>query len=297
MSHWGENLLPKMYLFFMLLWKNRLILILSILQILIILYNKLNKYKLKEGKIIEKIINLDTIILNKTKRSDVINFKEPLNNIIISIIYGSLLGEANISPRRGELSTFGGQNKVKNNKGSRITFYQESSHKEYLYFIHRLIANLGYCNTNIPKIKTKIGKNGKLKYFINFSTWSYEQFNELKLNWYNDANIKIIPYNFEIYFSPLTLAIWIMNNGRRNNSGLVLLTNSFNYNEVLYLIDILYKRYSIKADLLKTNNNNQFNISINPSSMNNLINIVNPYIIPSMKYKILSIKQTKNINK
>lgn len=275
MSHWGENLSPEMNLFFIFIIYFLGSYKFSLLQRFII-YNKFNKYKLKEGNNINNIENkiyLDTIILNITKRSEVLNIKEPLNNIIISIIYGLLLGEASI-------------NKVKNNKGSKITFYQECSHKEYLLFIHRIIANLGYCNTNIPKIKTKIGRNGKLKYFINFSTWSYEQFNEIKLNWYNDANIKIIPYNFDKYFSPLTLAIWIMSNGRKTNSGLVLLTNSFNYNEVLYLINILYYKYSIKANLLNTNKNNEYNISINPSSMNNLIKIVEPYTIPSMKYKI-----------
>ena len=76
---------------------------------------------------------------------------------IIEIIYGSLLGDAHAERR-------------KESKGTRITFYQEGSHDDYLLYLHSLIANLGFCNTNVPKITTRLSKNGKLRKIIRFST-------------------------------------------------------------------------------------------------------------------------------
>lgn len=94
---------------------------------------------------------------NITKRSQVLNFKEPLNDDIVSIIYGSLLGNSSAEKRS-------------DSKNTKITFYQEGSHLESILYLHRIVANLGYCNTNIPKIQTKLSKNGKIKYVIKFST-------------------------------------------------------------------------------------------------------------------------------
>jgi ubiquinol-cytochrome c reductase cytochrome b subunit len=106
---------------------------------------------------IKSIISRYIINIIIDHRSKVHNLVGPYNNDIISIIYGSLLGDAFAERRKG-------------GKGTRICFYQEGSHKDYLLYLHSLIANLGYCNTNIPKIKPRLGVNGKIRYIIRFST-------------------------------------------------------------------------------------------------------------------------------
>jgi ubiquinol-cytochrome c reductase cytochrome b subunit len=98
-------------------------------------------------------INIDC-----TSRKNVTNFNKPIENTkILEIIYGTLLGDGHAEKR-------------KNGKGTRITFYQESSHDDYLLYLHSIVANLGYCNTNIPKIFTRLSKNGKIRKVIRFST-------------------------------------------------------------------------------------------------------------------------------
>lgn len=170
------------------------------------------------------------------KRSEANNFKGPLNINILSIIYGSLLGDAYAEKRE-------------KGKGTRINFYQEGSHKDYLLYLHNLVANLGYfpppegggksnlgyCNTLPPKIKTRLGTKGKIRQVIRFSTWTYTQFNYIYNDWYIDK-IKRIPKNMNIYFSPLALAIWIMDDGCKVGKGLRLATNSFKYKDILFLV-------------------------------------------------------------
>lgn len=209
-----------------------------------------------------------------TKRKEVINFIEAWpfkDSTIIEIIYGSLLGDSHAEKRKGGKST-------------RITFFQEGSHDDYLLYFHSIIANLGFCNTNIPKITTRLGVNGKIRKIIRFSTWTYNQFNNIHDVWYSNGH-KILPYNLDKYFSPLALSIWIMNDGGKVGSGLKLATNNFTLKEVEYLILLLKNIYNIESTIHKTGKDDQYAIYILYKSMPTLVNIVKPYIIPSMKYK------------
>lgn len=206
-----------------------------------------------------------------TKRSHVNNLIGPLNTDIISIIYGSMLGDAHAERRAGGV-------------GTRILFFQESSHQDYLLYLHSLVANLQYCSATVPVISTRLGSKGRLRQVIRFSTWTYTSFNFIREEWYQ-GETKVVPKSVALYLTPMALAIWIMDDGSRAGSGLKLSTNSFTREEVEYLIEILHDKYGIKCSLHKTGAVGQFNIYVWTESMSTLAGIVKPYIILSMKYK------------
>jgi LAGLIDADG DNA endonuclease family len=81
----------------------------------------------------------------------------PHNKDIISIIFGSLLGDA-----YGEKRLLG--------VGTRFSFYQEAVHVEYMLFLHKLFSDLGYCNPKLPVITTRLGSKGKIRKIVRFST-------------------------------------------------------------------------------------------------------------------------------
>lgn len=250
MSHWGS-------------------LIASNILILYIIYiTQINKVKYP-------------IKLNITNRNQVTNFYSPLNIDMISIIYGSLLGDGHAERRSGGKST-------------RICFYQESSNEEYLLYLHSLIANLGYCNTTIPKIFTRLKKNGVIRKCIRFTTWSYDQFNSIHSKWYiyhpqsikgRSNYIKILPKDIELYLTPLALAIWIMDDGGKVGNALKLSTNNFTYDELLFLTSILKNKYNLTCSIQSAGAKSQYYIYIWVESMPDLVKIVKPYIVPCMKYK------------
>lgn len=257
MSHWGKIIASNVFIYFIYIFYKGV-------------------YCIKEGK--QKISKYN-INIKCEKRSDVINFNKELNNDIISIIYGTLLGDGYAEKRIG-------------GKGTRISFYQESSHYDYLLYLHSLVSNLGYCNTKLPKIQTRLGNKGKIRNIIRFHTWTYTQFNWIHNEWYvknnnlqNTEGIKRVPLSINKYLTPLALAIWIMDDGCLSNKGLKLATNSFKYNDLLTLKVILQNKYNIKSSIVKTGVKDQYNIYILKESMSILVNIVKPYIIPSMKYK------------
>ena len=219
------------------------------------------------------IVPLDFYITSKVSRLKGLLIIVPHNKDVLSIIFGSLLGDANAEKRAGGL-------------GTRINFYQEAVHVEYLYSLHKLLSNLGYCNPKIPVVTSRLGPKGKLRKIVRFNTWTYTSFNWIHELWYKN-NIKQVPGNIAEYLTPLALAIWIMDDGFKVGKGLKFSTNSFSYNECLILVKALNDNFNLKASVQSAGSNDQYVIYIWKESINDLKNIVSPYILPEMKYKII----------
>jgi ubiquinol-cytochrome c reductase cytochrome b subunit len=196
----------------------------------------------------------------------------PHNLDILSIIFGSLLGDSHAEYR------------IKG-KGTRISFYQEYTHSTYLIWLHNLISELGYCNPTTPMIQTRLGNKGTIRKIIRFKTWTYSNFNWIHDLWYKD-NVKVIPLNIGEYFTPLALAIWIMDDGTKLGSSLKFDTNSFTYSECLLLVKVLHENFNLKASIQSAGVENQYVIYLWKESMPRLREIVLPYVHPSMKYKL-----------
>ena len=77
-----------------------------------------------------------------------------------------------------------------------------------------------------------------------------------------------------------------MDDGAKVGKGLKFCTNSFSYNECLILIKALNDNFNIKSSVQLAGAKDQYIIYIWKESMNDLRNIVSPYIIPEMKYKL-----------
>lgn len=193
---------------------------------------------------------------------------------ILSIIFGSLLGDAFAENR-------------KQGNGTRICFYQEASHLSYLIYLHKLISNLGYCNINLPKSHTRLGKGGVIRKICRFNTWTYSSFNWIHELWYING-IKIVPQNIYQYLTPLALAIWIMDDGTKSNKGLKLATNSFSFSDCNLLVKVLNDNFNLKSSVQSAGIENQYIIYIWQESMPNLRQLILPFFDPSMKYKIIN---------
>lgn len=211
---------------------------------------------------------------NRTSRLRGIYRIGPHNKDVLSIIFGSLLGDAHAEKRL-------------NGMGTRISFFQEDSHVEYILFLHKILSEYGYCNSKKPVIGRRLGSKGKLRKIVRFTTWTYTSFNWIRDIWYEN-NIKRVPPKDCIgeYLTPLALAIWIMDDGSKVNKGLKFSTNSFTYNECLMLVNVLSENFNIKASVQSAGSKDQYIIYVWKESMSDLRNIVSPYIIPEMKYKI-----------
>jgi ubiquinol-cytochrome c reductase cytochrome b subunit len=191
---------------------------------------------------------------------------------VLSLIYGTLLGDSHAEYRP-------------QGNGTRLGFYQEAIHKEYLLWLHDKISSLGYCNTNIPCIQTRLGLGGKIRYIIRFHTFTYTSLNSIHTDWYTDR-VKHVPHNIKDFLTPLALAVWIMDDGGRIGYGLKLATNSFTFEDTTRLSLVLYELYGIKSSVQKAGVHNQYHIYIWSESMFMVRQLVKPYMVSSMLYKL-----------
>lgn len=200
------------------------------------------------------------------------NWLNPIPQEVLSIIIGSLLGDAH-AEKRGDTT--------------RITFQQEDSNMEYLLHNWKTLSCYGYVSQETPKLATRIGQNGKLRRVIRFRTWSYVSFNWIHELFYGGLNgVKWIPRDIEVYLTPLALAVWIMDNGTKSGSGVTISTNSFTYEDILFICDVLYRKYNITAKPNKCGAKNQWVIYIHKVSMPILTNLILTYMTPSMYRKL-----------
>jgi hypothetical protein len=81
---------------------------------------------------------------------------------VLSILIGSLLGDAYAE---------------KHGNGTRFCFQQEELNSSYLIWFHEFLSKRGYCQKTVPKLTTRIGKGGKIRYISRFKTYTYSSFN------------------------------------------------------------------------------------------------------------------------
>nr|YP_010555432.1 LAGLIDADG endonuclease [Ramaria cf. rubripermanens]UYR22180.1 LAGLIDADG endonuclease [Ramaria cf. rubripermanens] len=113
--------------------------------------------------------------------------------------------------------------------------------------------------------------------------WIYESF-------YKKGK-KIVSLNIENYITPLTLAIWISEDGfffhsTGGRGGVRISCNSFKLEEVEYLTNILRKKFDLDCTIQKIYLKDKFSIYIKKNSITRLENLILPYLHISMHYKL-----------
>ena len=230
---------------------------------------------LKEGELICKVGGLKGMQKMRANRRI-----GPHNKDVISIMVGSLLGDGYAERRRG---------------GIRLTIQQESSNVAYIMWFHKNLAERGYCKEDKPKRGMRIGKGGKVRYFYRLRTYTYKSLGWLYDIIY-DGKKKVITKEIKEYINPLSLSIWIMNDGGRVSAGMKLSTNGFTREEVEILSGILNEKYGLDTRLHR--DREKALIYVPKGSMGKLAGIVKGYIHPTMKYKLnghLLAKQDKDV--
>jgi hypothetical protein len=200
----------------------------------------------------------------------------PHNIDILSMIIGSTLGDTHLEKR-------------KNGLGTRIIFEQSSDNVEYLMWFHNYLANKGYCSNTKPKLQIRIRQKGKVFYQYRVNSYTFSSFNWIHEMFYklvDNKYIKIVPLNIGEYLTPLALAIWFMDDGSSLNRSARIATNCFTLEEVNLLCNVLKSRYNIIATLNKCGKDKGHIIYIHVKSMELFANIVKPYLLPSLYYKL-----------
>lgn len=149
------------------------------------------------------------------------------------------------------------------------------------FFVFSFLSH--YCN-NTPQLKKGI-RAGKEFYGLEFVTRSLPCFTELYNIFYVNG-VKVIPKNIYDLLTPVALAHLVMGDGGFKSKGIYLCTDSYSVPDVVRLMNVLIIRYDLKCTLHKSSNGLGYRIYISRNSVGKVVEIVKPYFIPSMYYKI-----------
>ena len=197
------------------------------------------------------------------------------------IILGLILGDGHIR-RRG-----------KNKAYPSLMLAQSAQHSEYLFWLKEQLKDWVYNPNKEIKIKKRINNiTHNLFYTLSFDTICHPVFNEFYYAFYKNGK-KVIDFNLlEKYFSDVTLAIWLMDDGglTGKQKRTRLCTNSFTEEEVNKLRDFLFKKYNFKTWIVKSKTKKLVEtgeIHFDKRSTLELTRIVKDIVVPSMRYKLL----------
>jgi hypothetical protein len=200
----------------------------------------------------------------------------PHNLDILSMIIGTLLGDAHLEKRKGGI-------------GTRLILEQNSRNVEYLMWFFNYFSLRGYCPSNKPKLFKRIKKNNTVYFGYRFKTYTFSSLNWLHNSFYplvtEQKGVKRIPIQLlEQYLSPLSLAIWFSDAGSKFGQGYKIATSCFIREDLEELCLLLKRKYNLNCSLHK--NKNYLSIYIKKSSAKVFTNLVNKYMVNSLKYKL-----------
>lgn len=193
----------------------------------------------------------------------------PLSRKQQEIVMGSILGDGCLE--------FNG------NKGTRLQIKQSAKRKEYVLWLYNNVK--GLCKSS-PKFR----EDNKQWYF---STRALKELTDLYEAFY-PQNKKEIPQNISsLINSPLSLAIWYMDDGSldyrpKDHYAYSLSTNCFSFKEVELLAEIMKKKFGVKASVHRylCRGKKYPRIYIGAEGRDRFLYLIKPYILKCFDYKI-----------
>lgn len=177
------------------------------------------------------------------------------------VIIGGCLGDSYISPSEANSS---------------LTFAHSIKQRDYFMWKYNMLYPILHHYT-IKDITSERYKNPVIE--IRTKSKRFPQLNSYRKLFYTSAGKKVLPKSVLEEIQPLGLAVWFMDDGYSCGN---LSTNSFSINELIVAKQILKSRFNLDYTIHKENS-----LYLKVRSIDLFKHLVDPYVIPSMKYKLI----------
>lgn len=243
---------------------------------------------------IGKIFNLSTGIVHRLRGKyniKSIEYYQRHHKQILDIkekefLIGSLLGDGHIRCR----------DKVDKRAYPQLMLEQSVQHVEYMFWLKEQIKDwLFNPNAQLHQNRKLNKKTEKVYHSYSLQTICHPVFKEFYQGFYSHHK-KIININFiEQYFTELSLAVWLMDDGTiSKNRNIMLCSHSFSKEENEMLKNLLFNKFNLTANVWK--NSSKFYLGFSKQESIKLTNLIKKIVIPSMQYKLISSETTKEAN-
>ena len=177
----------------------------------------------------------------------------------VEILVGCLLGDAYIHPR------------------GQIQIAQSSKQFPYVKWKYEELKSLAYgLPTQVERLDPRYGKKYSQTRF-----WLRQFFRPWRAIFYPNGK-KIFPLEFAKYVTPLSLAVWYMDDGNFSEGrNIKIATDGFDQESRERLKNLLESKFRIESTIHKSGK-----LRISNNSLSRFFKLVRPLIHSSMKYKI-----------
>ena len=192
-----------------------------------------------------------------------------LSNEQRSVLVGSILGDGTLRLGEGAINV-------------NLKIEHGLAQKDYVFWKYKIFRPWVFTE---PKVSYRYRDSGE-RYAKSwwFRTIRHPILTEFRNRFYTSSR-KVIPKDIAKDLNPLALAVWIMDDGGNNRNHIDISTYSFALSEIHLLQNVLKSEFGLSAKYYRDRNKG-FRMYFNVSETKNLIDIVQPYIIPALRYKI-----------
>lgn len=177
----------------------------------------------------------------------------------LSVILGSILGDAYIYPQ------------------GKVCIEQSIEQKEYLLWKYKSLKDLSY-----PKVSRVIRFDHRYnKENVSFRFFLRQYFRPLRHIFYVDGR-KIVPTALQEVFTPLTLAVWYMDDGHLEHGKYPLFASEgFSDLDIKLLTKMIFSNFGVETKI-----DTKRRIRISSSSRDKFYKLVEPWVYPNLRYKL-----------
>lgn len=193
------------------------------------------------------------------------------------ILVGILLGDAHLETQNG-------------GRTYRVKMEQSDKHKEYLFHLYEIFKEWVLTP---PQFRIREYPSGKKSIHWWFQTVSHGAFRFYAHQFYREGK-KTVPKLIHRWLKPRSLAYWFMDDGSikwSKSKAVILNTHAFSPNEIKRLLRTLSEVYQLEVYPRKQKDGVQ--IVISGKTLHRFLEIVEPYLHPSMRYKLPGGGQTQ----
>ena len=194
-------------------------------------------------------------------------------NQLLQLILGSLMGDARLECRSKE---------IRQAYTARLRIHQSEKQKDYVFWKYQMLKDFVQKGPRYTKVWHDLKRN-KDHYSWYFHTKTNESFGEVHKLFYKNG-IKIVDPEILDMIEPFGLAVWYMDDGSNNGSNITLNTHSFSEKEQEMIQNMLQTKFHVASTIVK--DRSKLKIAIGRYEFENFLDVVQPYVIPSMNYKI-----------
>ena len=186
-----------------------------------------------------------------------------------SVLIGSILGDGTLRVGTGAIN-------------ANLKIEHGLVQKDYVVWKYKIFRPWVFTE---PKISYRYRESGE-KYAKSwwFRTVRHPILTKFRNRFYENGK-KVIPGDIVKDIDNLAMAIWVMDDGSLNKNHIDISTYAFSLSEVRLLIAALNSRFGLSAKYYRDRDKGH-RMYFNLEDTKNLIEIIKPYVMPVMQYKV-----------